>query len=51
MNALKIILAVLNIIFAMAIFLVDRKQPDGSGKAVSRFVEFLMIANSILLFF
>ncbi len=51
MLAIKITVAVLNIIFALAVFLVDRKQPDGSGKAVSRFVEFLAIANTILLFF
>lgn len=51
MKVLKIIIAVINILFALAIFLVDRKERDSAGKSVSRFVEFLAIANSILLFF
>jgi hypothetical protein len=51
MQVLRIIIAIVNILFALAIFMVDRKERDNSGKSVSRFVEFLAIANSILLFF
>lgn len=51
MFAIKIIIATLNILFALLLFFFNRQQTDKGGRAVSNFVEFLTVANSILLFF
>ena len=51
MFTVKIIIATLNILFVSMLFFFNRQQTDKSGRAVSNFVEFLLIANSILLFF
>ena len=50
MLAVKIIIATLNILFTLLLFFFNRKQTDKSGRAISNFVEFLFLANTILLF-
>lgn len=50
MLAVKIIIATLNILFTFLLFFFNRQQTDKNGRAISNFVEFLFLANAILLF-
>lgn len=51
MFEVKIIIATLNILFALLLFFFNRQQTDKSGRAISNFVEFLFMANTLLIFF
>lgn len=49
MFALKVITAIINILFVFLLFFFNRQQTDKSGRAFTNFVEFLFLLNTILL--
>lgn len=50
MLMVKAVIATINILFAIVVFLISRNDKDKNGRVVSRFVEFLMVVNTLLLF-